>query len=91
MFLSTQNSQGMSESTTDIVCVKSVAYEAVSTKPPVYDYVIVKGIHPKSSSGDSNYMELGSHPLDAAAVLPELGQKKVLYSNAWKQAVSCSL
>ena len=81
MFSFTQNSHGMSKSAADIVCVKSVAYEAVPHKPPIYDYVLVNGVHPKPSSGGSHYMELGPHPLDAPAVLPELDGKKVLYSD----------
>ena len=35
-------------------------------------------------------MELGPHPLDAPAILPELGGKKVLYSEV-KLTVSCSI
>ena len=71
----------MSESTSDIVCVKSVAYEAISHKPPVYDYVSINDIHSKSSLGGSHCIEVGPRPLDVPAVLPELGRKKVLYSD----------
>ena len=77
----------MFESTSDIVCVKSAAYEAVSHKPPVYDYVSLNDVHPKLSLEGSHYTELGPSPLDAPAILPELGGKKVLYSDV-KHTVS---
>ena len=76
----------VSENTTEITCMKSPAYEALSLKPPVYDYVVASDIHPKSSPGGSNYTELGPRPLDAPPVLPQLGGK-VLYSNV-KHTVS---
>ena len=78
----------MSGTTSDIVCLKSPAYVTLSHKPAVYDYVSVKDVHSKSPSGASDYMELGPHPLDAPAILPELGGKKVLYSNV-QLIVSC--
>ena len=78
----------MPESTSDIVCFKSPAYEAVPRKPPVYDYVSVNDIHPKSSLGNPHYTELGPCSLDAPAVLPELGGK-VLDSDV-KHIVSCA-
>ena len=84
-----QNSCGLSETTSNIVCVKSVAYEAVHPKPPVYDYVLVNGVHPKSSSKGPCYAELGPSLLDASAVCPELDEKKELYSSVQQQTVSC--
>ena len=80
----------MPETTSDIVCFKSPAYEAVPRKPPVYDYVLVNGIHPESSLGGSHYTELGPRPSDAPAVLPELGGKKVSYSDV-KHTVSSTM
>ena len=79
----------MSESASDIVCFKSPAYEAVPRKPPVYDYVSVNDVQSKSSLGGSHYTELGPRPLDTPAILPELGGKKVLYSDV-KHTVSCA-
>ena len=86
MYFYVQHVHRMSESASDIVCLKSPAYEAIPCKPPVYDYVSVSDVHPKSSLGGSNYMELGPRPLDAPAVLPALGGK-VLYSDV-KHTVS---
>ena len=86
-----QNSRGMPETTSDIVCVKSVAYEAVPQKPPVYDYVLVNGVHPKSSSKGPCYAEVKPSCLAGSAVHPELDGKKGSYSSVKKQTVSCSL
>ena len=76
----------VSESTSDIACMKSPAYEAVSHKPPVYDYILVNDVHPTSASGGNNNTELGPSALDAPPVLPELG-RKALYSDV-KHTVS---
>ena len=73
-----QQVQGVSETSSDIVCFKSPAYEAVSHQPPpIYDYVFVNGMEPKLPSEGSNSMELGPCPSDALGILPELGGKKV--------------
>ena len=70
----------------DIACFKSPAYETVSHKPPpIYDYVFVSDLEPKSPS---IYMELGPHPSDVSAVPPEVG-KRASYSDL-KCTVSCS-
>ena len=84
----TQGVLDVPETTSDIACVKSSAYEAVSYKPHVYDYITVNDECPKLSSGDCHYMELGPRPLDAPPILPPLGGKKVLYSDV-KHFVSC--
>ena len=76
----------VSESTSDIACTKSPAYEAVSNKRPVYDYVLVNDIQPKSSSGGSDHTELGPRPVPAPPVRPEVG-RKVSYSDV-KHTVS---
>ena len=68
-----QHVHRVSESTSDIACMKSPACEAVSHQPSIYDYILVNDVHPNSSSGDSNSTELGPRPLDAPAVLPQVG------------------
>ena len=88
LFFCTQNSHEGLQNTSDIVCVKSVAYDAVPHKPPVYDYVLVNGILPKLSSEGPHYMEVGPRPSEVSTVLPGLEGKKVLDSNVWKQTVS---
>ena len=83
-----QNSCGRPEITSDIVCVKSVAYEAAPQEPPVYDYVLVNEVHPKSSSKGPSYAEVGPSRLDASAVHPELDGMKESYPSVRKQTVS---
>ena len=50
-FFYQQQVHRISESTSDIACTMSPAYEAVAHKPPVYDYVLVSDVRPKLSSG----------------------------------------
>ena len=77
----------VSESTSDITCMKSPAYKTGShNPPPIYDYVLVNDSEPRAPSEGSIRMELGPYPLDAPAVLPELGEN-VLHSDV-KDTVS---
>ena len=83
----TQQVHRVSESTSDIACMKSPAYESVSHEPPpIYDYVLVNDFKPKVPSEGSISMELGPRLLEFPGVLPEL-DRKVLHSDA-KHTVS---
>ena len=84
----TQNSNGLSQRASDIICVKSAAYEALPQKSPVYDYVLVNGIRPKLCLEGHHYTEVGQQHLGASSAATKQNEKKPVYSNVLNQTVS---